>query len=71
MKKTKIFLLVILVVIIVFDVWIINQEGKKSSISWFVISELKRDYPLINDAWWFSMGHLFWRMKDPTKKEDV
>jgi hypothetical protein len=70
-RTTKIFLLVLIVVIFAYDVLAIVKGGKAASISWFVISDLKKDYPLLNDMFWFTMGHLFWNMKDPTKgKED-
>jgi predicted acyltransferase len=62
---TRWFLLIVTIIVIIFDIWVISKHGKSSSISWVMISELKRDYPLANDALWFTLGHIFWRMKTP------
>lgn len=62
---TKLFVFIGIGVAIIYDVWVIATHGKSASISWFVIDDLKKDYPLINDGLWFTMGHLFWRMKTP------
>jgi hypothetical protein len=60
---TKIFTLVSLVIIIVFDVYIILKEGKASSISATIIN-WSHEYPSIPFGSGFLCGHLFWRMKD-------
>lgn len=67
---TRIFIMAIIAAVVIFDVWVIGQHGKESSISWVIITELKRDYPLINDAFMVTMGHLFWRMKTPKGEKE-
>ena len=67
---TKLFVFIGIAIAIAYDVYIIMTHGKSASISWFFIQDLKKDYPLINDALWFTMGHLFWRMKTPKEERD-
>jgi len=64
MKKiTPIFTILLVVVVAVYDVWIIAEQGKTESISATVI-RWSHDYPSIPFLLGFLCGHLFWRMKD-------
>lgn len=65
---TKIFISILIAVIAVYDVYIISTQGKAESISWVII-EWSHEYPSIPFLLGFTCGHLFWRMKDPTKEE--
>lgn len=53
------------IALIVYDVVAIVQGGKESSISWFFISQESK-FPAFCAG--VLCGHLFWRMKDPTKE---
>lgn len=64
-RITRVFLVVIIAAIALFDIIIMSKYGKQASVSWIIISEAKTDYPLINDAFFITIGHLFWRMKTP------
>jgi hypothetical protein len=68
-KLTTYVILAIIALIAIYDVFIIATEGKEVSISWVMI-EWSYKYPSFSFLMGFTMGHLFWRMKDPTKKED-
>jgi uncharacterized membrane-anchored protein YhcB (DUF1043 family) len=61
-KLTYWFIAVVVVVIAVFDVYVILDAGKESSVSQVLI-ELSYEYPSLTFMMGFVMGHLFWRMK--------
>lgn len=63
MKKTVIFILLMVVAIVVFDFYIIAVDGKTESISSYII-KWSCEYPSISFLTGFVAGHLFWRMKD-------
>ncbi len=63
-KYTVIFIITVLALIGIYDVWVIAASGKQDSISWVVI-EWSHDYPSFTFIVGFAMGHLFWRMKNP------
>ncbi len=61
MTLTAIFMIVSLLIIALFDVWIIYKKGKKESISAYVIRGSKQ-YPLVVLLFGILLGHLFWSM---------
>lgn len=61
---TAIFIAVVIVAIIVYDVYIILTAGKAASISWVLI-EYSYDAPVFTFLIGFVCGHVFWRMKKP------
>lgn len=67
-KPTIIFIVLTLVVIAVYDVWTIYANGRDTSVSWQIIL-ISYEYPIFSFLIGVTMGHLFWRMKDPTKDE--
>ena len=67
MKKiTPWFIILTIIVIGVYDFWIIGTQGKVESVSATVI-RWSHEYPSFTFLMGFTFGHLFWRMK----KEDV
>ena len=63
MSKTVIFILVMVTAIIVFDFYIVFEEGAIESISAYII-RWSYNYPSIPFLTGFIAGHLFWRMTD-------
>lgn len=63
MKKTVIFIILLVAAIVIFDVYIIADQGKTESISAYII-RWSHEYPSITFLVGFTCGHLFWRMKD-------
>lgn len=63
-KITLFFIIGILVAIGIYDVWVIKSAGTEASISWVII-EWSHKHPVFTFMIGFSMGHLFWRMKNP------
>tara|TARA_R110000868_G_C10972634_1_gene770634 strand:+ start:17749 stop:17967 length:219 start_codon:yes stop_codon:yes gene_type:complete len=67
MKKiTPYFIILVIILIGVYDFWIIAEQGKVESVSATII-RWSHEYPSFTFLLGFTMGHLFWRMK----KEDV
>jgi hypothetical protein len=67
MKKiTTIFIAVSILIIAVFDLWVIQSYGKQESISAYII-RWSHEYPSIPFLFGFLCGHLFWSMK----KKDI
>ena len=64
-KWTKIFILLVVVVAIVYDVYVYSVGGTQTTISW-VIAEWSYKMPALVFAVGFLCGHLFWQM-DPDK----
>jgi len=58
---TEIFVFSIIVIIIVFDVYVINKKGRYHSVSAFLIRAAYK-YPMIPFLMGYVMGHLFWVM---------
>lgn len=69
-KLTFYFLALLVVVIAAFDVYVIFEGGKESSIS-HVLIELSYEYPSITFMLGFVCGHLFWRMKSTKQMKKV
>lgn len=63
MSKTVIFILALVVAIVIFDFYIIFEEGSTESISAYII-RWSYEYPSIPFLIGFTAGHLFWRMSD-------
>lgn len=68
MKKTILFIFIMIAAIAIFDVYIIASEGKTESISAYII-RWSHDYPSVSFLTGFIAGHLFWRMKDKDVKK--
>jgi len=62
MKITKVFTLILLVIIAVFDGWIMAKGGTEASISHLIITASYK-YPMIPFLLGILCGHLFWRMR--------
>ncbi len=62
MSATALFMTVLLVVIVVFDIFIIAKKGKQESISAYIIRGSYK-YPLAVLLFGILLGHLFWSMK--------
>ena len=64
MKKiTPYFIIGTIVIIAVYDFWIIATQGKSESVSATMI-RWSYDYPSFTFLMGFTFGHLFWKMKD-------
>lgn len=62
MKKiTEIFILSVVVIALVYDVYALTSSGAEATISSRIIV-LSRDYLIIPFLFGMLMGHLFWRM---------
>jgi predicted permease len=62
MSLTAIFMISIVVIIALFDVYIIAKKGKQESISAYIIRGSK-NYPLLVLLFGILLGHLFWSMR--------
>ena len=62
-SKTVIFIFAMVAAIIIFDFYIVFEEGAGESISAYII-RWSHDYPSIPFLVGFVAGHLFWRMSD-------
>ena len=62
-KITSIFIISLVVIIAVYDVYAIAKGGVESSISHMMI-EWSYKYPMFPFMMGVLVGHLFWRMRD-------
>jgi len=62
-KITPWFIISVIVIIGVYDFWIIEEQGKIESVSATII-RWSHEYPSFTFLLGFTFGHLFWRMKD-------
>lgn len=73
MNETWLFLLIIAVLMIAFDVYIISKKGKSESISAKVIKVVNRDrltfFIVLSIG--IVLGHLFWAMPTESIYSDV
>lgn len=69
-KLTFIFIGIVIVLIAVYDVFIIAQAGTEASIS-MVMIEWAYKYPAFTFLMGFTMGHLFWRVRDNKYTKDL
>lgn len=67
---TLVFVLLIVFIIAVFDIYVILKKGKYHSISAFIIRS-SRQYPSIPFLIGFVCGHLFWSMDTSDWKDQV
>lgn len=63
MKKTPIFIILLVAAIVIYDFYIIFEAGAVESISAYII-RWSHEYPSIPFLVGFVAGHLFWRMDD-------
>ena len=63
MNLTVTFIIAVVVICAVFDVWVIYKKGKRESISAYIIRWSKQ-YPLIVLLTGILLGHLFWNMDE-------
>lgn len=72
MSETVIFLIIIALAMIIFDIYIIVKKGARESISAYVIRGSKK-YPLLVLCFGVLLGHLFWSMSsfDYLPKEEL
>lgn len=61
MSLTLIFIISAIVIIAVYDVWVIESKGKYESISAYII-RMSRQMPLVVLLTGIVLGHLFWSM---------
>lgn len=59
---TNIFIVVVVAMVVIFDIWIIWKRGKPASISATIIRGSKK-FPLITLAVGMLLGHLYWSMQ--------
>ena len=62
MNLTLAFIIFLVVIITVFDVWVIAKKGKQESISAHII-RMSYKYPLLVLLLGIVLGHLFWSMR--------
>lgn len=62
MSITLVFIVTLVLLIAVFDVWVIYKKGKQESISAYLIRG-SREYPLIVFLCGIVAGHVLWSMK--------
>lgn len=68
MKFTAaIFIIITIVIIAVVDVYFILGGGTEASISYQIIT-WSHEYPAFTFLMGFTMGHLFWKIKDVKKQ---
>jgi hypothetical protein len=69
MKKAAIFIIFLIALIVVADVYLIVDGGVSESIS-FQIIEWSYNFPVFTFLVGFTMGHLFWKISDVKKEKD-
>jgi hypothetical protein len=75
-KYAAIFIGVVIIAIAIYDIIAISAGGTEASISHMMITWSYK-YPAFTFLMGFTMGHLFWRMRDTketselTKKDEV
>jgi hypothetical protein len=62
-KATVYFIILTLIVIAVWDAYVIIEQGTEASISHTLVV-WSYEYPAVTFLMGFTMGHLFWRMRD-------
>ena len=63
MKKTIVFIIAVILLIVAYDFYIISAEGKGASVSATII-RWSYSYPSFTFSMGFVFGHLFWKMRD-------
>lgn len=67
---TKGFIVLMIALIAVYDVWAYSSGGTEGTISW-VIYTWSHEHPAFTFAMGFVMGHLFWQMKKSGSKNEA
>jgi hypothetical protein len=67
MKKAAIFIIFLIALIVIADIYLIVDGGTEASLSYQII-EWSYDYPAFTFLVGFTMGHLFWVISDRRKK---
>ena len=62
------FVLALIVVIAIYDIWVMSVGGKEASISQVLI-DYAYEYPSFPFAMGFVCGHIFWRMPERKRKD--
>ena len=57
------FVLIVIAVMVIYDIFAFSQAGTHGTISW-TIYEWSHEYPAFSFLMGFVMGHLFWQMKN-------
>lgn len=70
MTISQIFLVVLVVIVAVFDVWIIKKKGKTASLSAEII-RISKAMPLVTLLFGILLGHLFWSMRTDDIYADI
>lgn len=66
MRKSAIFIIFLIVLIVIADVYLIVGGGVDESISKQII-DWSYDFPVFTFLVGFTMGHLFWKISDSKK----
>lgn len=69
-KQTMIFVAVVIAAIIVYDIYAIVMGGTEASISHLLIT-WSYQHPVFPFVMGFTMGHLFWRMRQTKELNDL
>ena len=67
-KMTVLFVMIIIVAIAVYDAIAITKGGTEASISHLLIT-WSYEFPAFTFAMGFTMGHLFWKIRDVKKEK--
>ena len=70
MSLSLIFIIVLVIVVAIFDAWIIAKKGKPASLSAEVI-RISKAMPLVTLLFGILLGHLFWSMRTDDIYADV
>ena len=62
-KMTMIFVMIVIVAIVIYDVYALVTGGTEASISYLLMT-WGYNYPVFSFAMGFVMGHLFWRIRN-------
>lgn len=61
-KATLIFVILVIVAIVVYDVWAITHGGTEGTVS-YLLHDWAYEYPIFTFSMGVVMGHLFWQMR--------
>jgi len=70
MNLTVLFILIVIIIVAIYDVWVIKKKGKPESISAHII-RISKTYPLITLLTGILLGHLFWSMPTESVYENM
>lgn len=69
-NAAAIFIIVVIIAIAGFDVFLIANGGTEASIS-HTMYVWSHKYPLFTFLMGFTMGHLFWRLRDTKETKEI